>query len=115
MSIQTIMKALSGHRFNVDCESVLQVQIAEVFQAVGIEFQREVVLSYRDRIDFMVGNVGIEVKISGQAKAIYRQCVRYCAFNQVSTLLLVTNRAMGLPGELEGKPVFVHALGRAWL
>jgi hypothetical protein len=113
--IETIMKTLAGHRFDVSCESVLQVQIAEAFQAAGIEFQREVRLSSRERIDFMVGAIGIEVKISGQVKAIYRQCVRYCGFDQVTMLLLVTNRAMGLPGELEGKPCYVHTLGRSWL
>lgn len=113
--IEAIMKALAGHRFDVSCESTLQLQIAEVFQAAGIEFQREVNLSPGDRIDFMVGEIGIEVKISGQAKAIYRQCVRYCTFDQVTMLLLVTNRAMGLPGELEGKPCYVHTLGRSWL
>ena len=113
--IRAIVKALAGHRFDVGCESTLQGQIAEVFRAAGIDFQREVRLSSSERIDFMVGGIGIEVKIDGQAKAIFRQCERYCAFDQVDALLLVTNRSMGLPAEIEGKPCYVHMLGRSWL
>ena len=112
MMILTVLKALERHRFNVGCESTLQMQIADVFQAAGIEFEREVSLSSSDRIDFMVGGIGIEVKISGQAKAIYRQCERYCAFDQVDTLLLVTNRAMGFPREINRKSCYMHQLGR---
>lgn len=114
-TINQVHQILSRHRFDVSTETVLQEQIAAAFTAAGIEFQREKVLSAQDRIDFMVGTLGIEVKIKGSPSAIYRQCNRYCALPEISELLLVTGRAMGLPGEIEGKPCYLLNLGRSWL
>lgn len=78
--------------------------------------EREVRLSPKERIDFVVGgSIGIEVKIKGDKLAIYRQMVRYAAFDQLKRLILVSSVAIGLPDTINGKPVAVVSLGGAWL
>jgi activating signal cointegrator 1 len=114
-TIQRVHQVLSNHRFDVSEEKPLQEQIAEVLMRNNIDFNREVNLSPHDRIDFLVGDLGIEVKIKGAPSEIFQQCRRYCANEQINELLLVTGRAMGFPGEIEGKPCYVVNLGRSWL
>ncbi len=114
-AIHRIHQLLSRHRFDVSEEKSLQEQLGDVFKLNGIDFKREVQLSAHDRIDFLVGDIGIEVKIKGSPSAIYQQCRRYCALEQVKELLLITGRSMGLPGEIEGKPCYLHNLGLSWL
>lgn len=90
--------------------------IARLFEERGVLYRREVVLSDRDRIDFMLENgVGIEVKIKATKRLIYRQCERYCEHESVHSLILVSGTAMGFPREINGKPCWVASLGSGWL
>ena len=107
---------LAGYRFDFSCESTLQQQLEQVLRSNDILFRREVVVSPKDRIDFLLdGGMGIEVKIQGAPSAIYRQCRRYCQSDLITSLLLVTGRSMGLPETIEGKDCHVLLLGRSWL
>jgi hypothetical protein len=106
---------LGNRRFHLSDEKRLQSLIAAEFVTAGIEHEREVRLSGADIIDFMVGDIGIEVKIKGQRREIYRQCERYCRHEKVKALILATNVAMGFPPELAGKATYFVHLGRAWL
>lgn len=115
MTAIEIKKLLSGYRFDISHEASLQAQIEKVFQDSGVQYQREVRLSSRDRIDFLIAGIGIEIKIKGQAKEIFRQCQRYCTHDQIKAIILVTGRAMGLPETIEGKPCYYHNLGQSWL
>jgi len=115
MNADGIKGILSVYRFDTVCEAALQGQIEKILQDNNIEYEREVRLSPRDRIDFVVQGIGIEVKIKGSAKAIYRQCQRYCADDRIKELFLVSGRSMGLPETIEGKPCYYHNLGRSWL
>jgi hypothetical protein len=115
MTPQEVVRFFETHRFLLSDEKALQRAIADEMEEAGITFDREVDLGDGDIIDFMVGDVGIEVKIQGQRRAIYRQCVRYCEHNELVSLVLATNAAMGMPAVLSGKPVFVANLGKAWL
>jgi hypothetical protein len=110
-----ILSFLKGRCFDLGNETRLQREIARVFDKKNIPYKREVVLSDRDRIDFMVNNIGIEIKINGSSSKIFRQCRRYCKHNEVDELILASNKAMGLPKNIEGKPAFFLHLGRAWL
>ena len=38
-----------------------------------------------------------------------------CGYERVGALVVVTNAAMGFPAAIEGKPIFVHELGKGWL
>jgi hypothetical protein len=115
MTPSKIKELLAGYRFDTSCEAILQAQIEKVFQDSGAPYQREVRLSARDRIDFMLDGIGVEVKIKGQAKEIFRQCQRYCTYDQITAIVLVTGRSMGFPETIEGKPCYYHNLGRNWL
>ena len=82
----------------------------------GIPTAREVRLSDEDIIDFVVDEtIGIEVKIKGSKMAIYRQMERYAQHASLSALILITNVPTGFPEEINGKPVYVVNLAKAWL
>lgn len=89
--------------------------MAQELSDMGAEVEREVALGDGDIIDMMVGGVGIEVKIKGQKRAIYRQCKRYCMHERVRELVLATSVATGFPQYINGKPIYVANLARAWL
>ena len=110
-----IMTALAAWRLELANEAALQAQIAAALDAGGIPFEREAWLSPKDRIDFLAGPVGIEVKVKGGPTEIARQCARYCATGRISALVLATSRRIGLPLELEGVPCKELNLARSWL
>jgi hypothetical protein len=81
--------------------------------------EREVRLGGADRIDFLFrSGLGIEVKVKGQATAVWRQLRRYAVHNdRVRALLLVTTiarHAAGSPADLDGVPVHTYVLRGAW-
>ena len=110
-----VKQALSTTRFDLGNEKKLQHQIEEKLKNAMIEHRREVSLSKESIIDFLVGDIGIEIKIKGSAKAIYRQCERYCAFDEIKALVLLTNKIMRLPAQINNKNTYVINLGKAWL
>lgn len=112
--IEIIINILSS-RFPLEKEKETQEAIEKKFTENGIVFNREHHLDHDNIPDFFIDGIAIEVKIKGNARSIYRQCVRYCDFNDVKALILVTNRSMGFPPEINGKPCYVVNLGRAWL
>lgn len=113
VAVEIIASAIRMHRFSFVDEEELQRGIAIALDGVT-HFAREVQLSRRDRIDFLCPcGVGIEVKVQGRASSVIAQLERYASHDQISALVLVTNRvqvAVGLPTEINGKPLHVVAL-----
>jgi len=113
---ERVIFCLSRHRFRLTDEKRPQAEIAEALEKDHLPFEREVRLEPGSIIDFMVGDVGLEVKIQkGQKQAIFRQCERYCGLDRVKAIVLATNLAMGFPSEIAGKPAYIFPLGKAWL
>lgn len=111
-----IVSFLGSRRLPLSNEKALQIAIAHELECGGIPAEREVRLNPADVIDFMCcGSVGIEVKIKGSRREIYRQLERYAGGDQVAELILATNVPMGLPKTINGKPVSYLNLSRAWL
>lgn len=112
LTAERIAAVIKGHRYRYADESHLQEGIAGALAAAGIPAAREVRLAGSDRIDFMAGSLGIEVKIGGQSAAVARQLGRYAKYGQVAELMLVTTRARhrDMPREIGGKPVHVVLL-----
>lgn len=113
--VQKIARILSMLRFRFATEAELQDGIAEALS--GYDVQREVRLNARDRIDFTLWGVGIEVKIKGGVSALTRQLVRYAELDEVKGLVVVTSQtqyALQLPRELGGKPMAVVLAQRAF-
>lgn len=94
-------------------EDELQRAIAEVLEAGGIPFKREVRIGVRDRLDFLAGTVGIECKLFGSRTEVGRQLIRYAESGRVGALLLVTTRRqlLGLPVVLAGVPLLTLHVG----
>ena len=113
--INDVINILGHRRLPLSTEQELQDAVEGMLRKHDIPYEREVKLSEHDRIDFMVFDMGIEIKIKGSAKSIYRQCERYCGFEEVGSLLLLTNRSMGFPEEIGGTSCYLLNLGKSWL
>lgn len=94
----------------------VQAKISDLLTLHNVRHKREVVLGPGDRPDFMLeGGIALEVKLRASKRAIYRQCERYCQYDQVNGLILVSATAMGFPEEIHGKSTWVASLGGGWL
>lgn len=113
MSAAEVVGVLARHRIFGLSENVVQVQIERAFRDEGVACRREVELAPGDRIDFMVGSVGVEVKIKGTRAQIIRQLGRYVRSCQVDEIVLAatSRRILGdVPDEIGGKSVTKHLL-----
>ncbi len=113
--VEEIIQILSRCRFPVEHEKDTQEYIDMAFKRNGIDAKREYRLDEKNVPDFFLDGIAIEVKIKGNAKKIFKQCERYCNFEEVKKLILLTNRSMGFPKEINGKPCYFLNIGRAWL
>lgn len=110
-TLDTVVRLLVAVRFNFTNEEELQAGIA--LALAPLEHAREVILDGASRIDFMVGNVGLEVKIGGGISPLTRQLARYAAHERISALVVVTAKEqhrLQLPAAINGKPLRVIAL-----
>ena len=89
--------------------------VLDTLSRQGVPFAHEVSLAPRCRIDLMCGGVGIEIKRGRVERAkVLRQLTRYAACERVAGLILVTEKSLGMPREIGGKPVRVVCLNRLW-
>jgi hypothetical protein len=110
--INELCLKLSQFRGQFSDEKQLQASLFELLQQDLPEVAREVALAPRNRIDFLAGSLGIEVKIKGSLAAVTRQLWRYSQLPAVNELILVTTVAEHTrqPNEMNGKPLFVVLL-----
>jgi hypothetical protein len=109
-----ICALLGGYRFACSNEAQLQQAIEELLRQAGYQFMREKHLSRKDKPDFDVGGVAIEVKVDGSLTDVLRQLSRYAEQPAVDVLVLVTTRATHarVPTSMGGKPIrLVHLVG----
>lgn len=116
MTTAAIIAALAGHSFRFGTEEEFQNGIAWALAESGIECQREADLDQRDRIDFLVGRVGVEVKIKGSLTKLTAQLLRYAQHDAVDELVLVTSerRLANLPLRLNDKKLTVVTISRGF-
>jgi len=107
-----IATLLRHHRFNACGEDDLQRGIEKMLTDAGIAFEREFHLDAHSRIDFLVGDIGIEVKVDGSLNDVMRQVQRYLGFEHIGSLVVVTTRSRhrALPLEMRGKQIHVVTL-----
>lgn len=113
--LERLIDAISKQPLTLSTEAALQAQLEKIFKEKEIPYQREFVLDTKNRIDFLCGDVGIEIKVYQPIKSIFKQCERYAKFDQIGSLILVTGRTMGFPSEINGKSCYLVSLGKAWL
>src|SRR3546814_1026832 len=70
MSPENFVRFIGARRFTLSDETLLQQEIAAELILAGVPFDREVRLSAKERVDFMLpGGVAVEVKIKGQRRS----------------------------------------------
>jgi hypothetical protein len=114
--INELRHKILKYRFDLYDEKQLQLQMFElVLKDLG--FLREFRLDNKSIVDFYQPDIklALEVKIQGSSMAIYRQIKRYCEFESVDGLVLVSAKAMSLPLLIESKPAYIILLGKSWL
>lgn len=111
-----LTELLRATRIDLSNEKRAQAAVEQILKKAGIAFDREVRLTESDIVDFMVGDIGIELKLRGaRKKEVYRQLRRYARHPRVGSLILASNLSMGLPAQIEGKDAYFVRLGEAWL
>lgn len=113
-NIKLLLERLSKRRFSIHDEKRLQVELMTSMSALhGVK--SEFGLNAKDIIDFFWEGIGVEVKVKGGKKQIYRQLERYASHHSVKAIVLVTSLTMGLPKTIQGKPAYLIKLSQAWL
>lgn len=115
---QNIIRLLEAACIPVNTEAQAQDCIELLLTGNFAEVRREVRLSARDRVDFMVGEVAIEVKVrKGQSrKEIMLQLERYASHSCVKSVVLASAGAWACSTvEVGGKPLYFANLSRGWL
>lgn len=116
MTPEKIVDLIETARVDLSTETLAQRGLARIFADAGIEAKAEVRLNQQDRIDFMIGRIGLEVKIGHPRRAILRQLERYAKSDEVDTLILVTSAAFPTTNPpIDGKDLHVASLSRGWL
>ena len=116
MEAEELVKLLKLRKFPVQDEKETQIHIERTLVEHHVPFRREWKIGERDIPDFFVGGgVVVEVKIKGRPIDILQQCTRYCQYDAAKALILITNKLMGFPPEINGKPCYVINMGKAWL
>lgn len=107
-----VVAALAGLRIRASTEAELQLAVGLALTAAGIPHEREVHLGPGDRLDFLVGDVAVELKMDGTRNALLRQVHRYAEHERVGSIVVVTTRSrhLDMPESLRGKPVRVVSL-----
>lgn len=96
-------------------ETQIHSIIAESLVNNGIEFQHEYRLSSDSRIDFLSGNIGVEVKKSTvKDKDLLKQLKKYSESDKISKIILVTTKSVNIPSFINNKQIYIVNLYRNW-
>ena len=99
----------------VPYETDIHRMVRERLLEAGLPFAHEAIIGKGCRIDYLVGDVGIEIKKGKpDANHIQRQLLRYAACQGISALIVISQRHVKLPDTLGGKPVEVLVLPQLW-
>ena len=96
-------------------EADLHALVADRLAQSGLPFMHEARLGPGCRIDFLIGDVGVEIKKGRPAPKLWlAQLTRYAGCGGLSGLVLVTQRSVSLPESVRGLPLHVISLQRLW-
>jgi hypothetical protein len=111
-----LLSILRTIRCATDSESELSSLVFARLVNASLVFRAEVWLNDSDRIDYLVGRVGVELKVKGAVNSVARQLQRYAQSDQIDELILVTTKRLHskVPLMLSGKMVHVITVG-AWM
>ncbi|HGM7877007.1 TPA: hypothetical protein ACKRQV_001276 [Pseudomonas aeruginosa] len=92
MHLSRVAHLLGGYLYRYSSEVKLHEAIAEVLDQAGIIFERERILDAKNRADFWVDGLVIEVKVDGTLSEALRQVDRYIHLPQVTGVLLASTQ-----------------------
>ena len=93
----------------------LLAMVAQAFCARGLSYEHEARIGNGCRIDYRIGDVGVEIK-NGKPnrKALLAQLQRYAACECIQSLVVVSWQRVPLPREVNGKAVVGLSLSALW-
>ena len=112
-TLDTVAEVIGRVSFrNCADELEMQKRIGAALTAEGIEHMREAPIR-GGRIDFRIGNIGVECKVKGSLSALTRQVSAYTDEPGISEFLVVTTRfaLRRLPASMAGKAIRVLWVG----
>lgn len=96
-------------------EADLHRMVGERLTECGYLYRHEASLATGCRIDYLVGDVGIEIKKGKPSPTgLARQLARYADCEGIRCLLVLTWRSVELPDTIHGKPVYPLAMAQLW-
>lgn len=96
-------------------ESDIHLTVEKRLREAGLPFEHEARIGKGCRIDYLVGNVGIEIKKGKPTPSVLiGQLRRYAACEGIEALVVLTQRSVTLPSSVAGVPVAVLSLNRLW-
>lgn len=116
-TLQRVLAAIRSIRVNPSVsEAEIHAAISKAFTACGVVFRHEVTLALRNRIDFAVGRIGVEVKKGKpNSQSVRRQLERYAASPDLDAFVLVVERSVAsAPLTVSGKAVEYVSLNKLW-
>lgn len=101
-----LIELLRSYQIPFGNEAAMQEGIEQILKAEGVKYSREHVFGPRDRIDFLIGRIGLECKVDSSKAVVAAQLLRYAERPEIDGLILVTSRhTHAFPQtELGGKP-----------
>lgn len=105
LTLRALRGALAAYSYRYGSEVQLHERLGEVLTAAGISYQREFVLDPKNRADFWIDGVVVEVKVDGSLAEAARQVGRYIGLEQVSGVLLASTKPWART-PLQVKPKF---------
>lgn len=114
--ITQILDVLSTiHVSNTTNETQIHNEIKKTFQDRGIKFIHEYKILTRKRFDFWINGIVLEVKKRKPTKiSLLNQLDRYTKVPEVKAIIVVLEKSIDLPKELNEKPIFVKSLNQNW-
>jgi len=118
LTVNNLLAFIQKLPLPLEVEKQTQLALADHLKLLKADFKKEYHFDDKNIIDFYFPGLklGIEIKIGNASrKDIYRQIVRYCSFDTVDHIILLTNKSIKMPPTIDNKIITVIKLGNAWL
>ena len=114
--IEKIMGALSTiHISNTLNENEIHQEIKKALSTYNIKYKHEYQILTHKRFDFWINGIVLEVKKSKPSKInLLNQLDRYTKVPAVRAVIVVLERNVTIPKQLNGKPIIIKSLNENW-
>lgn len=115
--LNAIANQLARYSYRFGNEVQLHERIAEVLDLYGFTYERERILDARNRADFWIDGLVIEVKVDGAVSEALRQVSRYISLPDVKGVILAgtprwAGQALAAKPDWQDKPFRMIRLAR---